>query len=1182
MNDGGKNWLLVFEHPAGAFTHAPERIALPSPANDIALGFLETDSFADIAVGGGNSLTIVRGRGHVYPFDLVEAAEVSRPAPVVETRQMPFQIAGLEIGYFTERRGQSLVMLSSTGEIQTLDVRARKALSRMDLNRFAKLNVSKPERNGVEKFSQFRTYSEPLRRITDANELLDHPELVPGDTQDIDAYRAELAKKKQALLDAMTPEARAAKDIADKNTADEAQAGAKVGFLNAISPATADKLANWQLNSIASDARLAALAASSAVKKLVKVRVSDSGRDELAMIDPATSQVHLLIRENLYRSRDPKANEIVSLDSASMPVAVLPMRLNMDAVTDLVVLREGSPAPTMVMSAPAATFIVTTLADEDDGSCGSPCSLREAIEAANNNNGTDAITFAVGGVSNVDDSLPRVRFPVTIDGPGTGPPTFEIRGNNAPDGANGIEINGANVVVRRLAINGFHRDQPDPEEGSIGGHGITIYNFEGQTFSAFAIIEGCYLGTDSTGGQDRGNEGSGLQIFDSDNNTIGGTAAAAKNVISANGEGTIRDSPINAPGVMIIDGRFTVLRGNYIGTTAAGGAALGNSMGVFATGSNNEYGGDQPGSMNVISGNRHLVTLEPDPNGCYGTGLGEESAINVTTGEFITHNNNIKGNRVGTNATGTAAIGNCRTGIFTSPRHSAIIGSISPTGRNLVSGNDEGGIYCALDVPLTVIPFGNIEVRALLGDDPPEPPEGLCTIRGNDVGVNVSRTSAISNTYNHFFLRPGMNFLNLGGALAIDNSNTFSSIGDPAGTSATSCTGFCNLVSGETTTASGAVTNGDPGINAHGLGSVVIYNNYAGVNGSGTSAIPNGIGIDGGISFFSGQVSQVRVGGVSGSGGSQISLGNLASGNRAEGVRVSGALVFFQANLVRSDVSGLTAIPNGSGLNVTTNGGHVAFVGGAQPGEGNIISANTGIGLFMGGEGASAATRNNKIGVNKNGQPLGNGGDGVVLTGTFDYIGDTDAGNVIANNGGNGVTVRYRFTNQIPRGNRIKFNSIYNNGGLGIDLSADTTSPVTGDGVTENDCQDSDSGPNTLLNYPLLSTPVTATATDADGNTSEFLPAFAPTAASVSVAGRVTASSRPLRNAIVTLAGFGGNSRYARTNSFGFFKFNGIESGQNYVVSVIAKGYTFEAQVVSVNESVSDLELRANTPPTSP
>jgi large repetitive protein len=103
----------------------------------------------------------------------------------------------------------------------------------------------------------------------------------------------------------------------------------------------------------------------------------------------------------------------------------------------------------------------------------------------------------------------------------------------------------------------------------------------------------------------------------------------------------------------------------------------------------------------------------------------------------------------------------------------------------------------------------------------------------------------------------------------------------------------------------------------------------------------------------------------------------------------------------------------------------------------------------------------NLIGTDASGaNPLPNGINGVSIGGISqsdsNTIGGTTAGagNVIAFNHGNGVTV-YSGT-----GNAISRNSIFSNGGLGVDLG--------GDGVTPNDPGDTDTGPNNLQNFPVL------------------------------------------------------------------------------------------------------------------
>ncbi len=86
-----------------------------------------------------------------------------------------------------------------------------------------------------------------------------------------------------------------------------------------------------------------------------------------------------------------------------------------------------------------------------------------------------------------------------------------------------------------------------------------------------------------------------------------------------------------------------------------------------------------------------------------------------------------------------------------------------------------------------------------------------------------------------------------------------------------------------------------------------------------------------------------------------------------------------------------------------------------------------------------------------------------------------------------------------------------------------------------------------------------------------------PTAAAVTVSGRVsTANGRGLRNAEVTLLNSNGTFMTARTTNFGYFSFEGIASGQSVIISVRSKRYTFAPQVVSLQDSATDISFVAN------
>jgi hypothetical protein len=113
--------ILIFEHPEGAFKYKPEIVRLPAAANEIAIGSLDDDSYADIAVASNNKLTLIQGRGQAYPWDLLEEYDVKRPTAKTQTRILPSRIAALAIGKFTEKRGNSLAILTASGSLQTLE-----------------------------------------------------------------------------------------------------------------------------------------------------------------------------------------------------------------------------------------------------------------------------------------------------------------------------------------------------------------------------------------------------------------------------------------------------------------------------------------------------------------------------------------------------------------------------------------------------------------------------------------------------------------------------------------------------------------------------------------------------------------------------------------------------------------------------------------------------------------------------------------------------------------------------------------------------------------------------------------------------------------------------------------------------------------------------------------------------
>ncbi len=118
----------------------------------------------------------------------------------------------------------------------------------------------------------------------------------------------------------------------------------------------------------------------------------------------------------------------------------------------------------------AAQFIVTSTNDINHGTCGSDCSLRDAINAANGLPGTDTIIFAIPGAGTHTTQ------------PGyAGTPLIVLDGSQSGATPAGLIISGGNSTVRGLVVNNHV------------GAGILLAG------SGNNIIQGNYIGTDTTG-----------------------------------------------------------------------------------------------------------------------------------------------------------------------------------------------------------------------------------------------------------------------------------------------------------------------------------------------------------------------------------------------------------------------------------------------------------------------------------------------------------------------------------------------------------------------------------------------------------------------------------------------------------------------------------------------------------
>ena len=458
-----------------------------------------------------------------------------------------------------------------------------------------------------------------------------------------------------------------------------------------------------------------------------------------------------------------------------------------------------------------------------------------------------------------------------------------------------------------------------------------------ESSASAVLVAGNIVGLSASGGAALGNN-VGMEI-DGTNNTIGGTTAAARNVVSANQHN----------GVLVL-GAGNLIEGNYVGTDTAGTVAFENLEGVEIAAPSNTIGGTSAGAGNVISGNTGFYP----GNSSTGFGLWLTSSAAATV---------VVGNEMGTNAAGTAALPNNFGVEIDQGASSNTIGGIAAGAGNVISGNNDDGVEIA-----GAGTIGNVVAGNLIGTDI----TGTVAI-ANGTGVEVD-TAASGNTIGGT-AAVARNVIagNMSSGVLIDTANDNLVEGDFIGTDETGTVGLGNNLNGGTfdyTNGGVAIDNGSAGNTIGGLtatpgtgaGNLISGNAYAGIDlfnagtnnlvagnlvgtdVTGTLAVPNII-IDaaGGVGVEVDSSPDNIVGEPGGR--------NVISGNAHTGVTLIGSTgTTVQTNYIGTNLSGSAAVPNSSnGLEIAQSGSYT--IGGltSTPGTGlgNVISGNGIAGLTV-------------------------------------------------------------------------------------------------------------------------------------------------------------------------------------------------------------------------------------------
>jgi RHS repeat-associated protein len=402
---------------------------------------------------------------------------------------------------------------------------------------------------------------------------------------------------------------------------------------------------------------------------------------------------------------------------------------------------------------------------------------------------------------------------------------------------------------------------------------------------------------------------------------------------------------------------------------------------------------------------------------------------------------------IGMEATGLETVGNQDGGILISNAPNNIIGGLTASVGNLVSGNNGPGVVIlgpgatnnllqgnviGLDPMGTNASLGNTTAGVVITNAANNVIGGTASgarnvITGNRTNVRITGATASGNRIegNYIGTRPD------GMAMSVDyaRGKGVEIDGAPA-----------NTVGGSAANAGNVIAGMERGVDL--LGSTakanLIQGNLIGTDATGTMVIKVDYGI-------------LVEDGVSGTviGGTRPAARNVISGSRSYGIDLlnsSGNTI--QGNYIGTDVTGLKALGNSLTNNGTSalllngsSGCAANLVGGLDPGARNVISGNNYDGVSIYGIYASNnAVQGNYIGVGADGEtPLGNLKRGVVVQGSVSNLigGPVEAaGNLIAYNGDRGIFLGGTFgaSGTMGTNNLVMYNTIASNGLAGVEL----------------------------------------------------------------------------------------------------------------------------------------------------
>ena len=754
--DGPK--VMVFESPKGALLSAPEVFDLSAQASSLRLGFLDEHYAADLAIAAGSELLVLSGRDR--KLSLRELHPVSIEPATFERHVFDSPIRSLAVGDFVGDSRSDIALLAEDGGLRVLGREAQsdgRARTGRGAGRWVRSSLSEGRWPGASQLFVAGVSSLPkddlmlsdadgqrlhivtggaaeeagaeARAVASSLDVEDAPVAVLPMRLDVDGLTdlAILRTGTSAPTVALTA-------LAEKSRSDVFNPKNLTSFSNP-SPITIN---GSTVNPYPSTINVSGLVG--AVDKL-RVRLTDVSLNtfslgvlDILLVGPAGQKLLLMSDVSTSTCCTPNSAVTFTFDDDASSFLTLPSISGTYRPTDVNQGSDTFPAPApagpyaATLSAfnstnPNGTWSLFVRQDDSTSNTGSiaggwtlyfgpdgppptrvvtntndsgPGSLRQAMLDTNATFGPEIITFNIGsGPQTITPAsrLPTITETVTIDAttqPGfAGQPIIELNMSQAGENVSAFVVRADSTVIRGFVINRH-------------GLGSTVTGGINLRTGAQNIIEGNYIGTDLSGTLDMADFGAIGVDVNSSNNTVGGTTAASRNLLSGVDVGvnffTFSDQqpPTN-----------NRVQGNFIGTNPAGSAASKNStpfFGVEVKGTNNITGGTVVGAGNLISVSRSFAGVDLSGSGTKG--------------------NLIQGNFIGTDVSGLISIGNLSGVEMSNGASSNTVGGSTPTARNLISGNSNGV---------------GIGISGIINSTPDN------IVQGNYIGTDVSGAGALAN-----------------------------------------------------------------------------------------------------------------------------------------------------------------------------------------------------------------------------------------------------------------------------------------------------------------------------------------------------------------------------------------------------------------------------------------------------